>query len=699
VSSGHAAATRWRRDVALLLTICVLFALINVRWVLLYRHDQPYDTDEASYLNVSLVYFRTLVESGFGSWIGTIQSFSPAAPLATALSSLAYVLVGPQPLAGFAVVLLFGIITIAASYSLGTVIGGRRLGLLACLLVASSPIILNYARSFHFALPATAVTTVALLALARADNLANLRWALLFGVSVGLMPLSRTMTIAFVPGLIIAAFLQASIQSDRRARRVGVLLLSLTAGTLTAAVWLLPNGARVFGYLVNFGYGAQSVHYGPSQRSMWDWQAFVFHLRLIAADVYLPYTLFIVAGFGVLFFLLTRTLHRVGLKETVYTIINSKLFPSAVLVVQGTVALVSSQNKGTAFIAPLVPAMLLLSVWSLLKIRQSLGWHRLVTSVSMAIGLVSLAPLLDLDSALARPWHVDVPLLGLTTVSDGRGTIQKYAADGGYSTHDPAVPVSRSAGAEWVTYSALTADKLAAATQNGSAVAFGFRHYLYNINTINLARLRSGASPLPLMQIEPDEADGSSGDVAELLPTGKRSVCWLLTSAGTIGEMRPAVNDASIESAARSTGFVSVEQWALPDDRTVQLWARRNGGCGVANVQPGDRWGQVHVVAADELFVHPGESTATRFEVAIDGKWSAVTLSIPAEVLQSCPDADGVNVAMQDQSAWRWSGIVPAGHPAVVPLPRERGGVITLSVENNRQAHCDHLYVTFARSP
>ncbi|MCU1658660.1 MAG: hypothetical protein JWO57_3316, partial [Pseudonocardiales bacterium] len=58
----------------------------------------------------------------------------------------------------------------------------------------------------------------ALYCLVRSHGHASLRWSAAFGAFVGLMPLARTMAVAFAPGLLLAALVGALSHSGRRQR-------------------------------------------------------------------------------------------------------------------------------------------------------------------------------------------------------------------------------------------------------------------------------------------------------------------------------------------------------------------------------------------------------------------------------------------------------------------------------------------------
>ena len=333
-----------------------------------------------------------------------------------------------------------GVATIIASYYLGKSIGGRQLGILVSILVATSPIVINYARSYHFALPATAVITLALLALARSDRFLNIKWALIFGLCVGLMPLTRTMTLAFVPALVIAATIQAAAKPESRQRRLVVLSISIGLALFTAGFWLIPNGSLVLKYLTDFGYGSRSIYHGMPQQYLFGYQNFIFFLQTIAVYVYLPNFLLIVTGFALLSFRLARMLVKNGVSHTINTVMNSKVLPPVLLIFEGTIALASSQNKGSAFIAPLVPAMLVVSTWGILSLWSNKSWNFVTAGLVILIATLSCLPLVDLRFSAARPWTINVPFIGEVSVTDGRGTIQKYEAGGAIP---PAIRLSR----------------------------------------------------------------------------------------------------------------------------------------------------------------------------------------------------------------------------------------------------------------
>ena len=202
---------------------------------------------------------------GLLGWIQQVEAPSIQAPVTTALASLLFAIAGPSFVAGIAIPLFAGAITIVASYVLARCLIPAPGALLTAALVASCPIIVTYSRSFHFAIPATAIMTMALACMLRSRQFSSLPWASLFGFFLGLLPLTRTMTIGFLPGLIIGAAAQVAVKKSDINRRIWIFSLSMIIAAATAATWLLFNGSIVFGYLFSFGYGNRATEFGTKQ--------------------------------------------------------------------------------------------------------------------------------------------------------------------------------------------------------------------------------------------------------------------------------------------------------------------------------------------------------------------------------------------------------------------------------------------------
>ena len=168
-----------------------------------------------------------------------------------------------------------------------------------------------------------------------------------------------------------------------------------------------------------------------------------------------------------------------------------------------------------------------------------------------------------------------MPVLGRATVTDGRGTLQQYEAALEPTAGDVARPLSRRQGAAWVAASADVAARLRANGGPGVVNAFGFRHQLVNVNSIQLEQLAAGEPALAFTQVAPVASTDTVSGYTGWLTTGDAAgACNLVTATGDAHEFPPAVTAAHMEQAAEDVGFVRQAQWGLPDGRVASLWRR-----------------------------------------------------------------------------------------------------------------------------
>ena len=550
-----------------------LFLVIGVRWLWLFRAGQPLDIDEAGYLSFSFLDYYGLTHNGLAGYRSAIEASSVQAPLTSALAALIYCVTGPNWIFGFGVPLLAGLGIIAASYALGRTLGSRSVATISALLVGSCPIIINYSRSYHFALPATFMATMALVALLRSDRCRHFGWASLFGLCLGLMPLARSMTIAFIPGIVLGAIIYVAIGSSDRRRRLLILGSALLIAAIATASWLFPNRNEVFGYLVNYGYGNHAAVYGPSH-SRFGFEDWLYTLQTFEAYFHLPHLVVVCAGALALVYLMGQRVVRDRF-GALTSALSSNVLPIVAFIAEAIVALTSTQNKGSAFIAPVIPAAIALAVYACSKLCAHPIYNYFVTTSAAIIALLGTVPSIDLK--LSRLWTVDVPVIGRSTVIDGRGTIQLYEAAGGFRSEDPSIPIVKAEGRAWVEISGDTAKKLSQLGGVRTATAFGFRDYLYNTNTVGLEQWVGQGMWTQLIGVDPVvTGDTIAGNVDWLTQGQAAKACLLLTSEGDKAEISPLVNQITMAEAAKQSGFEIIDSWAMPDGRKVTLWRRNS---------------------------------------------------------------------------------------------------------------------------
>ena len=354
---------------ALLLTAAVAaFIALGATWLWRFRRGQPVDIDEAGYLTIAINDYRGLADDGpLGLW-DAVMGPSIWAPLMTATTAPVFAVTGTGVLPGLLVPLLFGGVMVLAAYGLGHEIGGTRVGWTTFALTAGAPVVIAYSRSYNFAIASGAAGAVMLWAIARSRTFDRLGWSVAAGAAVGLLALSRTLTLAFLPALVLVGLAALAIGPDRGRRAVN-LLLAAAVSLVVAGPWYYRNGEGVFDYLTSFGYGRGSTSYGEGQ-SLLSLESYRLTAVYTVQNLGVPIFLFWLFGALVLSGSLVVLGWRSGALTALGRAARSPLLPCVLWAVWGMAALTTSGNKGSGFIAPLVPACAVLTAWAVWRVPR-----------------------------------------------------------------------------------------------------------------------------------------------------------------------------------------------------------------------------------------------------------------------------------------------------------------------------------------
>ena len=366
-TNGTTPFFRDRRSGIAALAITALFLLVNARWIWLYRRGQLVDVDEAAYFCTAIIDSLYWAEYGLRGWVFAVWSPSIEAPLTTAFTSLLYVFFGLGATIGFATPLIAGSGCVAGAYALGRSLGTPRVGVIAAALTATCPVIVNYSRAFAFATPAAVMTTWALVAFVKAQRFRARGWTYAFGIGLGLMPLARTMTLAFIPGFAAAALVALMVDPQDRARRFANLAISLLLGAIVFLSWYAKNGLLVLQYLVDFGYGTHQNVY-LQENSLANYSRILDSAKNFLEFLYIPHVLYIALGAIAAVLLFVGLAAQEGIPAAARRLLRSPAFGVALVLVEGAAVLSSTGNKGTGFLAPLVPAMMALGAAAICRL-------------------------------------------------------------------------------------------------------------------------------------------------------------------------------------------------------------------------------------------------------------------------------------------------------------------------------------------
>ncbi|WP_375413835.1 ArnT family glycosyltransferase [uncultured Bradyrhizobium sp.] len=548
------------------IAVACLFFWVGIQWIWEHRVGGLLDMDEAGYFGIAVGDYFELTKNGFLAWLKQVTGPNIQAPLTTALTSLVYAAAGLELHYGYLVPLASATIAILAAYWLACEIAGPYAGLGAAALTATTPLIVIYSRSFHFAMPATALVALALLAAVKSDRFSKTGWSIAFGIFLGLLPLARTMTIAFIPGILFGAALNIASSaslSGRLIRFVG----ALGVAAIVSAMWLAFTWKEVGSYLFSFGYGTRAAEYG-TVIPFFSLDTLQRAILLVACSVFLPHLILIALGLAVMPAVAFHAIRQHGWKSGTY-VANSPLLLLTVTVFCGIAALVSSPNTGSAFIAPLLPPLVVLAVclaWQASTLRL---YRAAVLFVIVSTAIVVGLPFLNIYTL--PQGATGVPYLGPVGVSDNRGTIDIYIDSSG----PRAMGRNKADAALWL---AVFAETNHAISENGESggVAVGFRNGIYSVNALGLQYFLKTRAGRSFILVDPGGTGNTTGGFREWLTNGAAAHSnLLLTSPGEEGEdFGPPVDYAALEVAARDVDFLPVDTWTLPNGRVVTLWKR-----------------------------------------------------------------------------------------------------------------------------
>lgn len=552
--------------VFVVLSIAVIFILLNARWIWLHRHGGVLDIDEAGYLSIAISDYLGYVKGGLLGWLKAVNGPSSQAPVQPAMASILFVIFGPDLSLGFAVSIFCVALTVILSYFLGRNLGSTLTGLLAAFLVATSPLLINFSRSFEFVPAASLATIFALLSLLKSDRMRDLRWAALFGVALAMMPLSRTMTLGFLPGLVAGAVVYVAAEQDDRLKRFANLGLAVALAIAMASVWFIPNGKYVFPYLLSFGYGARAVEYGPAGVSVFSISSWQMTFHDLSQHLNLPHALIAIFGSLSTAYLMFGDAIK---SRSISTLFKSPLMPTIVFVVCGLAALTSTSNRGFGFDGPLLPPIFIMASIGLTRIVH-MPLRAIVVFCTAAVAASGAFPLIDARFSSDRPQIYDLPILGPIALFDGRSNIDNYQRGRGepFPSNDE--------GKAWRKLS----EDLALRYRHANAIAFGMRHIFFNTNTISLDQQRLAGVQLANYQFDPA---GKMQDIATYLSwltsVPVSDACILLTSTTQTGSFYPEIDSSVMAEAAQNAGFQRTDSYPMPNKGTVVIWRRPTTAC------------------------------------------------------------------------------------------------------------------------
>lgn len=541
-----------RHPLAVVALSASLIALGNAIWIWTHRYRGAYDPDEAGYIAASLRMERLLSSMDARGFVVAVGGTGNG--VVVPLLSVPFVLVGvrdPRVVLMAQPALL--VVSCVAVAGITRRMAGPCAAIAAGLLCAALPMMTTATQSYWYGLGATACLTVALWALLGSDGCRNRRiW--IFGAALAAMVLTRTMSLGFVPGLVVAGVVIAG--RDRRAliRLAGSIGLAIAL----AGPWYVVNASATFGYLFSYGYGPRASRFGSGNVLTRTG----FRLDRLSESVGSTTFLLLWASALCIAVLVAPKL----LRSTPSPRVRNGLAVSACLAL-GIAALVSTSNNGVWFELPMVVLTIALLVSI---ISAGPRWY----SVTLAVVVTAMSVI-----GLAGQWWI-------LPYSPTRITAHY---EFGFAQYDPRFgPTQRTehreAAADWehlngAVLAAIRADAAAPSRSSGAdpVVTMSGNMQLFNSNSLALTGELAGWTPDIRV---PDTSTPGTDLGADMTPTvtedGRTVERILVIAVHDKILFTPDGDVDAFSDLAAATGWTVTDRLALPGGGEVRILRHGN---------------------------------------------------------------------------------------------------------------------------
>ncbi|CAH2799440.1 MAG: hypothetical protein PPHEINF_4778 [uncultured Paraburkholderia sp.] len=519
-------------DAVIALMLAGLAAWANVLWIEYNRFGLALTIDEAGYMSQAIAYARALKYGGISGWLAALSYPTKFAPLSPIVSSALMARWGIDENIAFYTHILFyaGIVLIIFWWVREE--ATRLAAICAALLVATLPDIVFYTRTYQYGLPTAFFFLLSHFAYYKSERFSSWFWSFWVGAALGLMLLSRTMSIAFLPAFGLIWLIDSWKLLRQNAAR---LTMSIVVFALVAIPWYALNFNEIFGYLFSFGYGANSKEYGGTV-SMLSFAYLNRRIQFFMDSIYNVHFLLVFAFFLICVFRQARAwLRKDGAANPVLWV------PASILVVCIAV-LLSSKNIGSGFDAPLYPVMVFCAVCTVPTLTTSRAVRGAIYTVILFGALLVGYLQSTTSTCTSAPRFLVRPFMGATQKKICDGFIGEYIREVGEKGEDRTnwddipYPAQR----EWRNVSVQLADRLNDVDKSGGGIVYGTRNRLVNVNTVMLEFIKKFGYILPVAQIDPLLLETTEKDYREWLDrTATSDTCAVIMMSSVGGDFFP----------------------------------------------------------------------------------------------------------------------------------------------------------------
>ena len=364
-------------------------------WVLLFigrvTSNQP-NVDDYLYTILS----SRLLQHGVSGFFRGVLMSGPYAPLYLVGASPLAMARGVNGAAAFEFSLL--ILTAVGAYLLVRVVLDEVPATVVAVAVVCNQAVLGWSLMVNFALAATAMTLWSLGAYMRSDHLRRPAWSLVFGVSFGLLMLSRSLAPVYVAPMAMLLAIDLVLDGRHRAMSYRGIGLSAVAAAVIALPWWIVSGRITLTYLLHSGYQVSAF----AHRSV-SLTPFAIYVRIRVTFDELGHLQETVLAISMLVSIAVFCVRRKDVRVVA--------LPS-LWVITTVLLLSTSSNSGTGFGLPVVAVTIAVLGIALARLRPR---PLLLALFALVLGLGVIA---EWDGSL-NPWWLGPPYRDLVLRSGG----------------------------------------------------------------------------------------------------------------------------------------------------------------------------------------------------------------------------------------------------------------------------------------
>lgn len=263
---------------------------------------------------------------------------------------------------------------IFSAYGLGKGYFNRLTGMLAAIIVASSPMLIGQFREFQIDMPLTAIFALSFYLLNRTQKFTSRKYSLLFGLSVGLGMMTKWTFAFYILPPILFFIIAGLVENKKEWKRVAVnILIAGASAMIICGAWYLRNISALRNDFSQNGVKQAQVEGDPYGINL---PAFSWYLkRLVGNYLFLPLSsIFMI---GSLFTIISRKWRTAGITLFLLIFIYYLIFSWL-------------PNKDTRYIMPMISLIAILAA-SAINIFRSKIYKSLFFILIISIFIINNA--------------------------------------------------------------------------------------------------------------------------------------------------------------------------------------------------------------------------------------------------------------------------------------------------------------------